>query len=148
MHRALALVCSTIAAFTIIVHGPGLTVAQVKPYVNSVKEFRGPLIYKSGESGILFYVESDGRHVSAIDPEGKILWCRDPFIDAGLKPYRVEKPLIVRIGTPAEWMSESLAGPGKKGEFVVINFNSTQTGVLSAASGEFTGPAHTNMLIQ
>ena len=37
-----------------------------------------PHTYRDPDSGIIFYVETDGRHVSAINPDGKILWSRDP----------------------------------------------------------------------
>jgi hypothetical protein len=138
MHRVFALAIPTIAASAIFVHGAGPILAQNKPYIDSARKFHGPLIYKSAKSGILFYVESDGRHISAIDPEGKILWCRDPFVDAGLKPYRVAKPLIVQIGPPHDWMIKLMAKRGKKGELILINFSSSQAGVLDAGSGDFT----------
>jgi hypothetical protein len=38
-----------------------------------------PGTYRDVDSGIIFYVESDGRHVSAISSEGKILWSREPL---------------------------------------------------------------------
>ena len=47
-----------------------------------------PYTFRDADSGIVFYVESDGRHVSAISPEGKILWSRDPFLDAHLEQDR------------------------------------------------------------
>jgi hypothetical protein len=138
MYRKLVLAISTIAASAIFILGSGSALTQTTTYTNSAREFRGPQIYKSARSGILFYVESDGRHVSALDPVGKILWCRDPFGDAGLKPYRVEKPLIVAIGPPLDWMVKGMASRGKNGELILINFNSSQTGVLDASSGDFT----------
>src|SRR4051812_12323564 len=46
-----------------------------------------PTTFKDADSGIVFYVESDGRHVSAISPDGKILWSRDPFLDSHLAHY-------------------------------------------------------------
>lgn len=33
-----------------------------------------PLVYRSEKSGITLYVERDAQHVTAIDPDGKILW--------------------------------------------------------------------------
>ncbi len=138
MRLKFALAISTIAVSAIFMHGTGSALTQTTTYVNSAKEFRGPLIYKSAKSGTLFYVESDGRHVSAIDPGGKIIWCRDPFADAGLKPYRVGKPLIVGIGPPNDWMIKAVASRGKNGELILINFNSSQAGVLDAGSGDFT----------
>jgi hypothetical protein len=35
-------------------------------------------------------------------------------------------------------MIKARASRGKKGEFILINFNSSQAGVLDAGSGDFT----------
>src|SRR5689334_19888463 len=64
--------------------------------------FPGPQAYRDPSVPVVYYVESDGRHVSAIGLDGKVLWNRDPFEDAGVKPYRVPKPLIVFIGKPPQ----------------------------------------------
>jgi len=63
-----------------------------------------PLAFLVEEMNVIVYVESDGRHISAIDTSGKILWTKDPVIDEGLKEYRVKEPKIVRLGKPLEWM--------------------------------------------
>jgi hypothetical protein len=102
-------------------------------YLDSPKDFRGAHAFKDKESGITFYVECDGRHVAAIDPNGKILWHRDPFVDAKLEPYRFEKPLIVFI-----WPASGQDVEGKKGRFVAIAFNSMQFGIMSFEKGDFT----------
>ena len=83
-----------------------------------------PHTYKDAESGIVFYVESDGRHVSAISPAGQILWSRDPFADAHLPFYRTHTPRIVFIG---RWRGS-----------VAISFDSTQSGDLDIKTGNFT----------
>lgn len=83
-----------------------------------------PHAYKDAESGIVFYVESDGRHISAISPEGKILWSRDPFADAHLPFYRTQTPRIVFIG---RWRG-----------CVAISYSSTQSGNLDIKTGDFT----------
>ena len=98
-----------------------------------------PHTYRDPNSGVIFYVESDGRHVSAIAPDGKILWNRDPFADAHLAVYRTKTPRIVYFDRvdPADkdhnWMLR-----GKAGLYLGINFNSSQFGILDAKSGEFT----------
>jgi hypothetical protein len=107
---------------------------QTTTYVDAPKAFRGPLTYRDSASQTIYYVESDGRHVSAINKEGKILWHKNPFVDAGLKPYRVERPVIVNIGPAQKWMLDAMKG---KGDFIQINFNSSQAGVLNTATGEF-----------
>ena len=83
-----------------------------------------PYIYKDAESGIMFYVEKDGRHVSAISPAGQILWSRDPFTDSHLPFYRTTTPRIVSIG---RW----------KG-ILAISFDSSQYGNLDIKTGDFT----------
>lgn len=107
-------------------------------YLDAPRPFRGAQVYKEKESGVVFYVESDSRHVAAIDPRGKLLWNRDPFVDAKLKPYRNQHPVIVLIGPPVEWM---LKGPwiekSKATRFVRINFDSSQFGILNAETGDF-----------
>jgi len=100
-------------------------------YIDSLRPFRGAQAFQDKESGLLFYVESDGRHVAAIDRDGKILWHRDPFVEAKLEAYRVEHPVIVEIGAPIGWMIE-----GRKGKFVRVNFNSSQCLILDIKSGD------------
>jgi hypothetical protein len=102
------------------------------PYVNAFHAFRGPQAYKDVESGITFYVESDGRHIAAISSTGTVLWARDPFVDAHLEPYRTEKPQIVVIGAPLEWMTRPYSG-----KFILVGFNSSQTGIMDMKTGEF-----------
>lgn len=75
---------------------------------------------------ITYYLESDGRHVSAISPDGKILWQRDPFNDAGLWPYRVSKPVI----TYFEFAPDDKPG-------LAVGFSSSQFGAMDFAKGSF-----------
>ena len=56
-----------------------------------------PTSYRDPVSGIIFYVESDGRHITAISPKGQVQWVRNPFVDADLCPYRSAHPFIERI---------------------------------------------------
>lgn len=82
------------------------------------------LICKDAATGTIIYVETDGRHVVAISPEGKILWRKDPFIDGGLEPYRMAHPTINAVR----------ASSGKIG----ISFTSSQFGEMDIATGAFT----------
>jgi hypothetical protein len=91
-----------------------------------------PQTYKDSNSGLIFYVESDGRHVTAINPEGKILWTRNPFEDARLEPYRNPMPRITWIGPVGE------NALGKTGTFIFIRFDSSQGGVMNVETGDFT----------
>lgn len=88
-----------------------------------------PLAYHDARTGNYYYVESDGRHVCAFTPTGKVLWWRDPFTDSGLQPYRVKRPVIIYIG-PSNLKYT-------KGNFIGIDFNSSQFGDLDATTGDF-----------
>ena len=105
---------------------------QQTTYVNSAKTFCGPLTYKDPHTNVVYYVESDGRHVSAIRDDGTILWNRNPFDDAGLEPYRVENPKIACITAPLEWMTKR-----REGHFISISFDSSQGGIINTENGEF-----------
>jgi hypothetical protein len=101
---------------------------------HDLEPFPGPQVYKDLNSGTLFYVETDGRHVAAISGEGKLLWSKDPFKDAHLPFYRTEKPQIVYIG-PAP---KGVHPPEKESnKFVSIAFNSSQSGLLRISNGDF-----------
>lgn len=95
-----------------------------------------PHTYKDADSGIVFYVESDGRHVTAINPDGHILWSRDPFADAHLEFYRTTTPRIIYI----DKMDKARGGmlKGKSGKYLAIRFNSSQAGILDVTTGDFT----------
>ena len=99
--------------------------------------FPGPQAYRDADSGIIFYVESDGRHVAALSNEGKVLWHRDPFTDAKLQPYRTKQPRIVWIGQPLKWMVEAMSSKGR-GKFISVSYNSSQAGVMDIKTGDFT----------
>jgi hypothetical protein len=58
----------------------------------------GAQVYKDQHSGIILYVESDARHISAISRAGKLLWTRDPFKDAHLEFYRTKHPQVADLG--------------------------------------------------
>ena len=95
-------------------------------YIDASQPFHGAQTYKDPTSGVIYYVESDGRHVSAIDVDGKILWNVDPFVDAGMKPYRLPNPVIVYIGK-SKVNEDSIS----------ISFSSSQFGDLDKKTGKF-----------
>jgi hypothetical protein len=43
--------------------------------------YRGPVAYVDRATETVFYVESDGRHVSAVRLDGTVLWTRDLYSD-------------------------------------------------------------------
>ena len=72
-------------AFAILVSMSFVGLAQFAP-------FKGPQTYQDPRTGIILYLESDGRHIAAISRDGKLLWARDPFADSHLPFYRTNKP--------------------------------------------------------
>ena len=99
-----------------------------------------PFAYKDAEKGIIFYVESDGHHISAISPDGRILWHRQPATDGNLPPYSEKhprpNPTVVWIGALSKAEGERLKHTGN-GRFIGISFNSRQSGVLDVKNGDF-----------
>lgn len=93
---------------------------------NNDSESITPIIHKDSKTGTYFYVESDGRHITAFSSEGTLLWRKNPFEDANLWPYRVSKPIIVSV----EDFPES--------NILLIRYNSSQFGSLNKATGKFT----------
>jgi hypothetical protein len=90
-----------------------------------------PLTYTNKEGGVIYHVESDGRHVSASTADGKLLWRRNPFVDAQMEPYRWTKPVISQIGA-----ARDLGFTGDP-DVIWIRFNSSQVGWIDPRAGDF-----------
>ncbi len=100
-----------------------------------------PMAYKDSRTFISFYVESDGRHVAAMDPDGKLLWVRNPFEDQNLCPYRNARP-VIRVLATTEISSEMAGviqsrGMNPRHTFLEIKFDSSQFGVIDESTGNF-----------
>jgi hypothetical protein len=95
-----------------------------------------PLSYLDKQTDTLLYLEGDGRHLAAISPTGKILWLRNPFVDAVLCPYRNKRPIILSIG-PARGSGLIAKLWKRKSHFVEIHFDSSQFGVVDIKNGDF-----------
>jgi hypothetical protein len=99
-----------------------------------------PRAFKDPRTAISFYVESDGRHLAAIGPDGKILWVRNPFEDRHLCPYRSPRPVIVHMEV-AEAAQHSnvikLRGGDTTHEILSLQFDSSQFGVIDEITGDF-----------
>lgn len=97
--------------------------------------FSLPHTFVETNSGINFVIESDGRHVTASSSDGKVLWRKDPFIDAHLEFYRTTNPQIIYIGKPNKRSEEYWL---KKDKHVIeILYNSSQFGDLDIKTGDF-----------
>lgn len=109
-----------------------LTVAaSAAPVRDGYPQTISGLIYKDATANVIIYVETDGRHVVAISPDGRILWRKDPFVDAGLEPYRMARPTIECIGAKCKGLSAN-------DKSVAVWFTSSQFGVMDIATGKFT----------
>jgi hypothetical protein len=97
-----------------------------------------PLSYRDAKTGIIFYVESDGVHIVAISPKGKILWRRTPYDDYKAKiPEKsfirvAPSAKITSIGRPTGWMIEN-----RSGRYIEISFSSRPFGIMDVERGEF-----------
>ena len=122
-----------------IVCTTGYSLGDVKGEVKVVDDTHVvPQVIQDPVTKVIFYLESDGRHIAAISPDGKLLWNRDPFVDAKLQPYRLKRPLICYFDfvDPDWWKIHRWLG--KVEDFIGINFNSSQYGVIRKDTGEFT----------
>ena len=52
-----------------------LLLAPLVAYADSQIPERPPQVLQDPKTKVIYYLESDGRHVSAISPDGKLLWC-------------------------------------------------------------------------
>jgi hypothetical protein len=119
------------------------------------------------QTRITFYVESDGRHLTAIDADGKVLWVRNPFVDSNMCPYRSAHPYISWIGPPGGGFGWNYLGafvptpddkanaaivkelndevargrkvsrPGADARFIGLTFNSSNFGYVNIATGDY-----------
>ncbi len=104
---------------------------------DAAKKAIKPFTFRDAKTGIIFYVESDGRHVAAIDRDGKILWHRNPFEEHKLEPYRNARPVTARIGADVSPNNVGqMKKAGQKGPYIWIAFNSTQSFVADQMTGE------------
>jgi hypothetical protein len=94
----------------------------------------GPQVYKDPKTGILLYLETDGRHLAAISSDGKLLWSRDPFSDAHVPFYRFKAPKVVTIRAVP---TTSDPQDGEPDKFVSIFLANSQFGWLRISDGEF-----------
>jgi hypothetical protein len=99
------------------------------------------MAYKDSRTFISFYVESDGRHLAAIDSDGNLLWVRNPFEDQNLCPYRTARPVIRSLATTdiRPGMADVMLSRGMNPshQFLEIKFDSSQFGVLDETTGDF-----------
>ena len=77
-----------------------------RTYVTQYLEtFPGPQVYKDVHSGTTLYVETDGRHVSAISRNGKLLWTKK--IRTRMRMYRLTGQKNRKSSTSAQSRNRS-----------------------------------------
>jgi hypothetical protein len=97
------------------------------------------LSYQDSQTNIVLNVEGDGRHLTAVNSGGQLLWRRDPFVDRNLCPYRTARPIVVYVG-PLRWSGDEadvLRRLKISTHLVEIRFDSSQFGVVDINNGDF-----------
>jgi len=98
-----------------------------------------PISYKDAGSGIIVYVETDRRHVAAIDPDGMILWHRIVESDfVFVRPDR--RSLIHSLSKPREKDIAYMRSLGKPGDYVGVEMtaNRGEWGLLNIRTGAYS----------
>lgn len=101
-----------------------------------------PMSYKDPRTSIAIYVESDGRHLAAMDVHGKLLWVRNPWEEArAFCPYRTPRPVVASLKlmelTEVGWSNLKARGADLQHRFLMLAFDSSQYGMLDETTGEF-----------
>jgi hypothetical protein len=108
--------------------------------------YRGPVAHPDRATETLFYVESDGRHVSAVRFDGHVLWTRDLYSDAQRVLWSREQSddeaeldrLFRGDVRDRKIVSIEPAEPQDQGKVCLsITFTSGDFGVIDATSGRF-----------
>jgi hypothetical protein len=94
-----------------------------------------PMSYKDTRTSIAIHVDSDGRHLTATDAQGKLLWARNPWDESHLCPYRTPRPVVFAL-TNIELNDLSRSSLKSRGanlehSFVQLTFDSSQYGSLA-----------------
>jgi hypothetical protein len=102
------------------------------------QDFVMPKILVDPQTKVIFYLESDGRHISAISPKGKLLWLVDPFADAKLYSYGANfRPLILYFGFAAKPPNNVGKAPWLASDYLEIAYNTSAFGKLIKSDGVF-----------
>ncbi|HEY1381358.1 MAG TPA: hypothetical protein VGF55_31445 [Gemmataceae bacterium] len=114
---------------------------QAAPQGRDNTQMDAPISYKDAESGIIVYVETDRRHVAAIDPAGRVLWQRDLIVDGpvtfGPHAPSGKKPSVISLRKPTERDVTSMKRSGKSGDCVGVSFNNREWGLIDIRSGDY-----------
>ena len=97
-------------------------------------------VLRDPETKILYYLESDRRHIAAISPDGKVLWCSEvvPLVTKGwqgIKPERIQAFWLA----PPEGES---SGKGKDESVIKVSITGEGFGGMTGYIDRKTGKFH------
>jgi hypothetical protein len=96
-----------------------------------------PQAVRDPTTGVILYVESDGRHIAALTRQGRLLWTRNPYEEAGLPPYRTKVPRISTIWPSSScWKEDSRPRKSRTEHCFFVKFDSTTTFAVNEMSGD------------
>ena len=98
--------------------------------------------YQDPRTAITFYVESDGKHVAAIDAAGKLLWVRSPLKESGFDGPETRTPVIdgIKVAEPpppqyVKWLQQH--GFKSDHAYIRITFTDRSFGLMDEKAGDF-----------
>jgi hypothetical protein len=100
-----------------------------------------PMVLNDKVAGIVFYFETDGQHVTALRPDGSVLWHKDvaelPKQRGLMNRNKNHWTIIDWAGYPRTQSVERMRELGKQGEYIAIAFNTKEFGLLEKLTGEY-----------
>jgi hypothetical protein len=100
-----------------------------------------PMSYTDTRTLITIHVDSDGRHLTATDGQGRLLWVHNPWDENHLCPYRTPRPVVFALtnielsdGSRSKLQS---SGANPEHSFLRLTFDSFQFGALDESTGDF-----------
>jgi hypothetical protein len=100
-----------------------------------------PMSYMDARTMITIHVDSDGRHLTATDGQGRLLWARNPWDENHLCPYRTPRPVVIALTNIelSDLGRSKLQSSGANPEhsFLRLTFDSSQYGALDESTGDF-----------
>jgi hypothetical protein len=99
------------------------------------------MVLNDKDAGIVFYFETDGRHVTALRRDGSVIWHRDLVESAAEKGFsKGEKklwPVVDFAGPPDAPSVQRLREIGNQGDYITVGFNTGEVGLVNKLTGEY-----------
>jgi hypothetical protein len=101
------------------------------------------MAYKDRKTRVTLYVESDGKHIAAIDENGKLLWVRSPYEESrGNKWMTIirslnEEPRRADGTNYAGYFEQSGIHTKPEDELIEVYFASNFFGQIDERTGDF-----------